>query len=158
VLFSQANSPPHHGRWVQLEFFAFICVAQGAARSLPPNCNPNFSFIGGVGNLDLRKHFWKVTYSAPPLVGDALNFRLLILALQGESKRSVRDIHKRTIHREREREREMAVGVLALQGSFREHIACELLLLLFCVFHVVLITNYNHVPSIRRRMGTCGFK
>jgi hypothetical protein len=66
------------------------------------------------------------TYRAP-LVGDALNFRLLSLELQSESKRSERDIHKRTI--DREREREMAVGVLALQGSFREHIACELLLL-----------------------------
>ncbi len=42
----------------------------------------------------------------------------------------------RTREREREREREeMAVGVLALQGSFREHIACE-----FC-FSVFLFTR-----------------
>jgi hypothetical protein len=52
--------------------------------------------------------------------------QLLILALQCGSKRRQRHARGRTHEREGEREREeMAVGVLALQGSFREHIACE---------------------------------
>jgi hypothetical protein len=49
------------------------------------------------------------TYRAP-LVGDALNFRLLSLELQSESKRSERDIHKRTIEKERERKRDGGRG------------------------------------------------
>ncbi len=41
-------------------------------------------------------------------------------------------VDARTREREREREREeRAVGVLALQGSFREHIACEFCFSLF---------------------------
>jgi hypothetical protein len=48
----------------------------------------------------------------------------------------------RTREREREREREeMAVGVLALQGSFREHIACE-----FC---------FSFYKEIQRKSNFC---
>jgi hypothetical protein len=57
--------------------------------------------------------------------------QLLILALQFGSKRRQRHARGRT----HTRAREMAVGVLALQGSFREHIACE-----FC-FSVFLFTK-----------------
>jgi len=52
----------------------------------------------------------------------------------------------RTRERERERE-EMAVGVLALQGSFREHIACEFCFSVFSFYKEIQRKFYFLVVS-----------